>query len=106
MKKIEFVLPDGGHSLPDYSLVEPYDNSEFETSGRPTVCMNWKYKDKSGYYEEDDYKKGISIGSILYIWAEGDYSCDCNRSLFFGLPEMKCGEKIKITKFWIEYREE
>lgn len=30
----------------------------------------------------DDYAKDVYGGD--YIWAEGNYSCDCNRSLFFG----------------------
>lgn len=37
-----------------------------------------------------------------YLWEEGNYSCDCNKSLFIqrqcdpNFPEMKCGDEIKL----------
>lgn len=40
-----------------------------------------------------------------YMWEEGNYSCDCNRSLFIqrqcdpDFPEMECGEKIEMVQF-------
>lgn len=37
-----------------------------------------------------------------YIYREGNYSCDCNRSLFIqrqcdpAFPDLQCGDKIKM----------
>ena len=33
-----------------------------------------------------------------FWWAEGNFSCDCNRGQFVGLDEMECGETINIDK--------
>jgi hypothetical protein len=32
-----------------------------------------------------------------YMYTEGNYSCDCNRSIFVGLPEMPCGNTIELV---------
>ena len=44
--------------------------------------------------EEPDY------GGLLHAWTEGNYSCDCNRSLFFArwrkerVIEAECGDDV------------
>jgi len=67
-----------------------------------TACMNWEYKDKHGYYEYD-FNGFYPPESAYFMWEEGNFSCDCNRSIFFGLPEMDCGEKIEIKRFWLKF---
>jgi len=37
-------------------------------------------------------------GVCWFLWSDGNYSCDCNRSLFFLDEEWDCGESIKITQ--------
>jgi len=48
---------------------------------------NVTYWDDEGLYQEGDYDG-------VFIWEDGNFSCDCNRSLFFhralGLPEEDC----------------
>ncbi len=33
-----------------------------------------------------------------YIWTEGNYSCDCNRSSFLGDAHAKCGDTIRLVR--------
>ncbi len=76
-------------------------------SDRARVRIQWRYKDKSGTYEEEP----SSSGSVwfddegepsLFMWEEGNYSCDCNRADFFGLADrdneagFPCGNTIEI----------
>ncbi len=63
------------------------------------AIIKWAYKDKKGIYHDPwDYE---DEGDVLYTWEEGNWSCDCNRSIFFLKrklgKEMKCGDKIKVT---------
>lgn len=50
------------------------------------------------WVQPDDYE-----GQWEYIYREGNYSCDCNKSLFIqrqcdpSFPDMTCGHKIKMT---------
>lgn len=59
-----------------------------------------KYKEKI-YIVEDNLEKGEEIP---YIWDEGNYACDCNRSLFIqrqcdeNFPKFICGDKIKLIE--------
>lgn len=70
-------------------------------SGARPVCVEVRNNatgevrvDKTHAWEDDE------IGSSEYIWSEGNFSCDCNRSLFFarsagGKPdpsEATCGD--------------
>lgn len=63
-----------------------------------------KYKDKLHTFtdEEDDGKDEVYEGSV-YMWTEGNFSCDCNRSRMIkeycddGFPEMDCGEEIQLV---------
>lgn len=67
----------------------------------------YKYDGKEYVTIHDDY---IFDGQVYdypeqweYIYKEGNYSCDCNKSLFIrqqcdpGFPEMTCGEKIEMV---------
>ena len=46
------------------------------------------------------YDEGDDYSAIEFQWSEGNYSCDCNRALFFaragGEPEhdVDCGEEL------------
>lgn len=69
----------------------------------------------TGEYEyEGEYSDGFDEGSLLYIWTEGNYSCDCNRSLFlYGLEntdppdraKLHCGETIQLISLSWDGRE-
>ena len=60
--------------------------------------MPWGYPEWDGDYD----KTGDRLDGIDFMFAEGDYSCDCNRSRFIRVyhdkkfPEMDCGEEIQF----------
>lgn len=33
-----------------------------------------------------------------FLWEEGNFSCDCNRSEFFGIEQLPCGDSIKLVQ--------
>jgi hypothetical protein len=54
-------------------------------------------------YEGKQYEFDMDLPLNEWIWAEGNFSCDCNKSLFINeycdanFPEMECGNKIKLV---------
>lgn len=50
-----------------------------------------------------DFGEGYPYESAEFMYTEGNYSCDCNRSIFIqehcdnDFPEMECGEEIKLV---------
>lgn len=59
-----------------------------------------------------DYKYDFGFGypkdSAEFMFHEGNYSCDCNRSLLLNqeghdVEEMECGESIKISDFLVTH---
>jgi hypothetical protein len=62
-----------------------------------------KYNDKI-YIVEDELATTDpdSECEIPFIWEDGNYSCDCNRSLFIQrccdetFPDFKCGDEIEL----------
>lgn len=80
------------------------------THKRTIFVATLKYKDKAfvihydlGYeYPED---------SAIFYFTEGNFGCDCNRSLAIrweygedAIPELPCGDEIKVTDYHIEYQ--
>ena len=63
-----------------------------------------------GYSFENDFGYGYEKSSARFMWTDGNYGCDCNRSLFIqrqcdeSFPEMECGDSIELTKLEIELR--
>ncbi len=60
-----------------------------------------EYRDKP-YAVTTDFGPDATKDGILYMWQEGNYACDCNRSLFIHrqcdkkFPEMECGQEIEM----------
>jgi hypothetical protein len=58
-----------------------------------------------------DYGYGYEADNAYYHFHDGDYSCDCNRSLFIqrmghdDFPAMECGNEISIKDFEVVYQE-
>ena len=51
-----------------------------------------------------NFGKDYSEEDAMYMFTEGNYSCDCNRSLFLNyagnnVDLLKCGHTIKIVAF-------
>lgn len=122
----------------DYGIKEGYhyfdsdeDKNDFlEIINKPEYCSQGLMKDiKYGAmshkrtifvgtcrYEGIDFTLHLDFGyeypedSAIYMFLDGNYSCDCNRSLFIrreygknSIPELDCGDKIQLVKYHIEY---
>ena len=53
-----------------------------------------------------DFGYGYPVESAEFMFEEGNYSCDCNKSLFlqeqgFDIDEQPCGDEITIETFKI-----
>lgn len=68
----------------------------------------FKYKEKEFIlrFNFEDYLEEDAI----WMFTEGNYSCDCNRSMFirqqFGedaVPELPCGDTIELLDYHIEH---
>ncbi len=59
------------------------------------------YKEKE-YIIEDNLSKKPEDDEIPFIWEDGNYACDCNRSQFIqeqcdeNFQELSCGHEIKL----------
>lgn len=75
------------------SLTRCVTKLEFAYQGRI-----WPYTYDFGYgYPDDDAE---------FMFHDGNYGCDCNRSIFLRehfkeFPEMECGDKIEMFEFQI-----
>ena len=71
---------------------------------RNAIKVIYQYDGKTYITHQDYYV--WKQGDWRFIFEEGNYSCDCNKSLFIQrqcdplFPDMKCGDKIKMT--WLE----
>lgn len=64
------------------------------------VRIHWRLGDKEGVYEDPPESPTLwqdDSGVNYWMWEEGNYACDCNRSTFFGLDKVSCGDKIEIV---------
>ena len=53
-----------------------------------------------------DFGYGYDADSAEYMFMDGNYSCDCNKSLFLHsihpeIPEMDCGDEIILKNFTV-----
>ena len=66
------------------------------------IRIELEFKGKK--YSVQDELENANDG-LPYIWAEGNYSCDCNRALFIQrqcdpeFPDMLCDETIKLLSY-------
>ena len=71
---------------------------------RTVADVKLKYRGKK-YQFEYDFGYGYPEDSARFIFFEGNYSCDCNKSIFiqrYGKQKFKkmcCGDEIKIIDF-------
>lgn len=57
-----------------------------------------------------DFGYEYEAENAIYMFVDGDYSCDCNRSLLIrreygeeSISELDCGDEIKMLNYFIEY---
>jgi hypothetical protein len=48
----------------------------------------------------DFYDSPVSTGKewVNFMYTDGNYGCDCNRSNFMGIDELDCGDTIELIK--------
>ena len=83
---------------------------EGELTHKDTVAvMDLVYKGIR-YSLEYNFGKEYEKESAEFMFFDGNYSCDCNKSLFIQrycdekFPELGCGDEIEIENFRIECR--
>lgn len=102
-KKVRELFPD--------MLVVTSVHSNWHFNKRTIASMRFHWCGRV-YEYETDFGYGYEGSSAEYMFREGNYSCDCNRSLFiqnevdpdFNAGEaMGCGDTIKMTDFRVRY---
>ena len=74
---------------------------------RTVAYMDFLYEGESYGYRYD-FGYGYPADSAEYMFMDGNYACDCNRSAFIrethdeNFPDLDCGDEIKVTNFRVE----
>ena len=92
----------------DYGLAIGILNGYF-THKDTVACLTFLY-DGNEYYYEYNFGKEYPEESAEFMWEEGNYSCDCNRSSFLAekydvfkeMDEFDCGEDIELVDIKID----
>jgi len=78
---------------------------------RTIAVCTFEYKEKE-YIVDYDFGYEYEEEMAYWMFYEGNYSCDCNRSLFierqYGddvIDELDCGDEIELKDFRVEYRD-
>lgn len=71
------------------------------------VRVTLKYKDQVINWEEPIYELPGETAAenwhrTQYMWNDGNYSCDCNKTMFarqrgFDWPELECGDEVELV---------
>ena len=76
---------------------------------RTIFVGTFKYKKKE-FVILYDFGYGYTEECAIFMFEYGNYSCDCNRSLFIreeygkdAIPELDCGDEIKLLEYHFEY---
>lgn len=77
-------------------------------SDKRTIFVGvFQYKDKQ-YTIHYDFGLDYTDEAAKFMFLEGNYSCDCNRSLFIqweygddAIPELPCGNEIVLKEYHI-----
>lgn len=99
--------------------LEPYKSLGIVSSSdygymkhKPTIAiLNLKYKEKE-YNIKHIFENEYPEESAIFMFTQGNYSCDCNLSLFIreqygedSIPELDCGNEIEILDIQIVYED-
>lgn len=82
-----------------------------ETHYRTIANLVFQYKGKE-YSFQHDFGYGYAEESAEYMWTEGNYSCDCNRSIFLmkkypeDFKELECGCEIVLLGMTIFFQKD
>lgn len=86
-----------------------FDEKEGALTHKRTIAVMVFEFDGHQYIHESDFGFEYEPEAAAYMFRDGNYACDCNRSLFIlqdghDFPEMECGDRIKLLSFKIELR--
>jgi hypothetical protein len=96
------LLDHTGRPLQQY----PYGLNVDKEHATLTVDVGLRYNEKEYFFPYTF--QNCSIHGAEYMWTEGNWSCDCNRSGFIAdhcdpnFLEMPCGDEIELIK--LEYQ--
>lgn len=81
--------------------LEEGEDTRLKTIAKMVFTINGKE-----YPYEEDFGYAYPASDAHYMFEDGNYSCDCNRSLFIsqkyiGFPKMPCGNKIEMKDFQV-----
>ena len=87
-----------------------WDLREGEMTHKRTIFVaDLKYKDMV-YTIHCDFGYEYPEEEAIFMFEDGNYSCDCNRSLFIqdeygenAIQELDCGEEIEMLNYHLEY---
>ena len=87
-----------------------WDLKEGEMTHKRTIFVaDLKYKDMV-YTIHCDFGYEYPEEEAIFMFEDGNYSCDCNRSLFLqaeygehAIQELDCGEEIEMLNYHFEY---
>lgn len=88
------------------------DEKYGEMSHKRTIFVyQLKYKDKT-YDLEYDFGYEFEEDRAIFMFVDGNYSCDCNKSTFiqekygeFEVDELECGDEIELVDYHFDYRD-
>lgn len=77
------------------------------THKRTVATVVFKYEGHT-YITRNDFGPEYPVDAVHYMYEDGNYSCDCNRSNFIreidpNFPHLNCGSEIKMAKLRIGY---
>lgn len=73
-----------------------------KTRYRTIAEMVMMTPDGKKYLYRHDFGYAYPEDSAAYMFEEGNYSCDCNKSDFIGIDEYPCGDEIKLENLTIK----
>ena len=90
-----------------YSVIIAFKEEKgTEVRLRTVARMIMVFPDGREFPYEYDFGYAYEKGSAEYMFLEGNYSCDCNKSIFISekyqeITELECGDDIQLKNFTV-----
>lgn len=97
--------------IQDQGPIDDNTDEPVDTHKRLIALVTLKTPDGKEYKLEWDHGYGCQPSNARYLWEDGNYSCDCNRSMFLHekYPEIletdRCSETIELVSLTFELRD-
>lgn len=93
-----------------HKVIIVFEEKEGKLTHKKTILFaDLKYRNKN-YKVKEDFGYEFPEETAIYMWKDGNNSCDCNRSLYIkrqcdkNFPDMKCGDKIELVKLSVNFQ--